>query len=96
VKRLASEQSRASEVKDVEHDMRLDSLEQRVDRLETLSITLAENQSQAQLALTELSVSVKAQNELVTEAWRGIKRGAPILLGILLAALGLGNQTGVM
>jgi len=93
---LASEQSRASEVKDVEHDMRLDSLEQRVDRLETLSITLAENQSQAQLALTELSVSVKAQNELVTEAWRGIKRGAPILLGILLAALGLGNQTGVM
>ena len=93
---MASEQSRASEVKDVEHDMRLDSLEQRVDRLETLSITLAENQSQAQLALTELSVSVKAQNELVTEAWRGIKRGAPILLGILLAALGLGNQTGVM
>ena len=91
-----SEQSRASEVKDVEHDMRLDSLEQRVDRLENLSITLAENQSQAQLALTELSVSVKAQNELVGEAWTGIKRGAPVLMGILLAALGLGNKTGVM
>jgi len=91
-----SEQSRTSQVKDVEHDMRLDSLENRVDRLETLSITLAENQSQAQLALTELSVSVKAQNELVGEAWKGIKRGAPILMGILLAALGLGNKTGVM
>jgi len=80
----------------VAQDIKIEHLEQRVEKIESLAITLAENQQQAQLALTELSASVKAQNELVTEAWKGIRKGAPILLGVLLAALGLGNQAGVM
>lgn len=80
----------------VAQDIKIEHLEQRMDKIETLAITLAENQQQAQVALAELSSSVKAQNELVTEAWRGIRKGAPILLGVLLAALGLGNQAGVM
>ena len=80
----------------VKQDLKIEHLEERVDRIENLAVTLAENQQTAQIALTELSASVKAQNELVTEAWRGIRKGAPILLAVLLAALGLGNQTGVM
>jgi len=80
----------------VAQDIKIEHLEQRMDKIETLAITLAENQQQAQVALTELSASVKAQNELVTEAWRGIRKGAPVLLAILLGALGLGSQAGVM
>lgn len=80
----------------VAQDIKIEHLEQRMDKIETLAITLAENQQQAQVALTELSASVKAQNELVSEAWRGIRKGAPVLLAILLGALGLGSQAGVM
>ena len=80
----------------VAQDIKIEHLEQRMDKIESLTITLAENQQQAQVALTELSASVKAQNELVTEAWRGIRKGAPVLLAILLGALGLGSQAGVM
>ena len=72
-----------SDAHNVKQDLKIEHLEERVDRIENLAVTLAENQQ-------------TAQNELVTEAWRGIRKGAPILLAVLLAALGLGNQTGVM
>lgn len=93
---MNNEQSRQSEINDVQHSLRLDSLESRMDKLETLTITLAENQNQAQESLIRLSASVETTNALVGEAWSGIKKGAPILMGLFLAALGLGNQAGVM
>ena len=93
---MTDEQSRESFEINTQQNARIDSLEHRVDRLETLSLTLAENQHQAQESLIRLSASVETTNVLVGEAWGGIKKGAPILMTIFLAVLGLGSRSGVM
>lgn len=83
-------------VKDAKQDGRLTNLEQRVERLENLSLTLAENQQQAQESLIKLSTSVEQTNELLKGGMSMAKKGLPMLAAVFLAALGVGSQAGVM
>tara|TARA_R110002012_G_scaffold184446_4_gene350974 strand:- start:18070 stop:18315 length:246 start_codon:yes stop_codon:yes gene_type:complete len=72
-------------------DVRLDTLENRIDRHEVLLEKLADNQLELSTRLTELASSIDAQNQLIGEGFDLMKK---VILGLLgtLSAIVAGAQ----
>tara|TARA_R110000737_G_scaffold146369_1_gene176381 strand:- start:444 stop:689 length:246 start_codon:yes stop_codon:yes gene_type:complete len=77
--------------KDEVQDVRIDSLEDRIDRHEMLLEKLTDNQLELSSRLTELASSIDTQNQLIGEGFNLMKR---VILGLLstLSAIMVGTQ----
>ena len=72
-------------------DVRIDTLETRIDRHEMLLEKLTDNQLELSTRLTELATSIDAQNQLIGEGFDLMKK---VILGLLscLTAVMVGTQ----
>ena len=72
-------------------DVRIDTLETRIDRHEMLLEKLTDNQLELSTRLTELATSIDAQNHLIGEGFDLMKK---VILGLLssLSAILIGTQ----
>ncbi len=77
--------------KDSVQDVRLEHIEDRIDRHEMLLEKLTDNQLELSSRLTELATSIDTQNQLIGEGFNLMKR---VILGLLstLSAIMVGTQ----
>ena len=76
---------------DAIQDHRLETMEGRINRHETLLEKLTDNQLELSSRLTELATSIDTQNQLIGEGFNLMKR---VILGLLstLSAIMVGTQ----
>ena len=77
--------------KDLVQDVRIEHIEDRIDRHEMLLEKLTDNQLELSSRLTELASSIDTQNQLIGEGFNLMKR---VILGLLstLSAIMVGTQ----
>ena len=77
--------------KDSVQDVRIEHIEERIDRHEMLLEKLTDNQLELSSRLTELATSIDTQNQLIGEGFNLMKR---VILGLLstLSAIMVGTQ----
>tara|TARA_R110001592_G_scaffold8366_15_gene45839 strand:+ start:329 stop:574 length:246 start_codon:yes stop_codon:yes gene_type:complete len=77
--------------KDSVQDVRIEHIEDRIDRHEMLLEKLTDNQLELSSRLTELATSIDTQNQLIGEGFNLMKR---VILGLLstLSAIMVGTQ----
>ena len=77
--------------RDSVQDVRIEHIEDRIDRHEMLLEKLTDNQLELSSRLTELATSIDTQNQLIGEGFNLMKR---VILGLLstLSAIMVGTQ----